>query len=71
MGNTDNISSLKIGGHKINGEEPGWAIIEVYIKRENNIGNGSKFTLGNSGGKGTVYYPRRKNSSNNGNTYAG
>ena len=56
MGNTDNISSLKIGGHKINGEEPGWAIIEVYIKRENNIGNGSKFTLGNSGGKGTVQY---------------
>ena len=56
MGNTDNISSLKIGGHKINGEEPGWAIIEIYIKRENIIGNGAKFTLGNSGGKGTVQY---------------
>ena len=56
MGNTDNISSLKIGGHKILSEEPGWAIIEVYIKRLNEINNGSKFTLGNSGGKGTVQY---------------
>lgn len=56
MGNTDNISSLQIGGHKTNGEEPGWAIIEVYIERDNPINNGSKFTLGNSGGKGTVQY---------------
>lgn len=56
MGNTDNISSLQVGGHKINGEEPGWAIIEVYIERDNPINNGSKFTLGNSGGKGTVQY---------------
>lgn len=56
MGNTDNISSLQVGGHKINGEEPGWAIVEVYIERDNPINNGSKFTLGNSGGKGTVQY---------------
>lgn len=56
MGNTDNIASLQIGGHKISGEEPGWAIIEVFVERNNPIGNGSKFTLGNSGGKGTVQY---------------
>ena len=56
MGNTDGISSLTIGGHKISGEEPGTGIIEVYIERENPINNGSKFTLGNSGGKGTVQY---------------
>lgn len=56
MGNTDNIASLQVGGHKIGGEEPGWAIIEVFVERNNPIGNGSKFTLGNSGGKGTVQY---------------
>ena len=32
-------------------------LLEIYIKREKNIiGNGAKFTLGNSGGKGTVQY---------------
>ena len=54
--NIDGLSSLSIGGHKIGGEEPGTGIIEVYIERDNPINNGSKFTLGNSGGKGTVQY---------------
>ena len=56
LGNVDGIASLAIGGHKIGGEEPGTGIIEVFIERENPISNGSKFTLGNSGGKGTVQY---------------
>ena len=56
MGSADGISTLSIGGHKIGGEEPGTGIIEVYIERDNPISNGSKFTLGNSGGKGTVQY---------------
>lgn len=54
--NIDGLSSLSIGGHKISGEEPETGIIEVYIERDNPINNGSKFTLGNSGGKGTVQY---------------
>ena len=62
LGNIDGIASLSIGGHKISGEEPETGIIEVFIERENPINNGSKFTLGNSGGKGTVQYiiPRGK-----------
>ena len=56
LGNADGISSLSIGGHKMGGEEPETGIIEVYIERDNPISNGSKFTLGNSGGKGTVQY---------------
>ena len=56
LGNVDGIASLAIGGHKIGGEEPETGIIEVFIERENPISNGSKFTLGNSGGKGTVQY---------------
>ena len=56
LGNIDGIASLSIGGHKISGEEPGTGIIEVFIERDNPINNGSKFTLGNSGGKGTVQY---------------
>ena len=56
MGSADGVSSLSVGGHKIGGEEPETGIIEVYIERDNPISNGSKFTLGNSGGKGTVQY---------------
>ena len=54
--NIEGLSTLSIGGHKIGGEEPETGIIEVFIERENPINNGSKFTLGNSGGKGTVQY---------------
>ena len=54
--NIEGLSALSIGGHKIGGEEPETGIIEVFIERENPINNGSKFTLGNSGGKGTVQY---------------
>ena len=54
--NIEGLSTLSIGGHKIGGEEPETGIIEVFIERDNPINNGSKFTLGNSGGKGTVQY---------------
>ncbi len=54
--NVEFINSIEVGGHKANKTEPEGAIIEIYIERENPIRNGSKFTLGNSGGKGTVQY---------------
>ena len=54
--NIEHIESLEIGGHKIAGNEIEGAIIEIYIEKENPIRYGSKFTLGNSGGKGTVQY---------------
>jgi len=54
--NIDDIDSLEIGGHKISGNEIEGAIIEVYLEKDNEIRNGSKFTLGATGGKGTVQY---------------
>jgi len=54
--NIEFLESVEIGGHKANKTEPEGAIIEIYIEKENPIRNGSKFTLGNSGGKGTVQY---------------
>jgi len=54
--NVEFLNSLEIGGHKANKFEPEGAIIEVYIEKENPIRYGSKFTLANSGGKGTVQY---------------
>lgn len=52
----ENLESLKVGGHKIGGLEPDGGFIEVYIEKENPINYGSKFTLANTGGKGTVQY---------------
>jgi len=54
--NIEFLESLEIGGHKANKFEPEGAIIEIFIERENPIRNGSKFTLANTGGKGTVQY---------------
>ena len=56
IGHLENGESLNIGGHKLNQEEFEGAVIEIYIEKENPIINGSKFTLTNSGGKGTVQY---------------
>ena len=54
--NIEFLDSLEVGGHKANKIEPEGAIIEIYIERENPIRNGSKFTIANTGGKGTVQY---------------
>ena len=54
--NIEFLDSLEVGGHKANKMEPDGAIIDIYIEKNNPIRNGSKFTLGNSGGKGTVQY---------------
>lgn len=56
IGHLENVETLTIGGHKLNGEEFEGAVIEVYIERHNPVINGSKFTLTSSGGKGTVQY---------------
>jgi len=56
IGHLENVETLTIGGHKLNGEEFEGALIEVYIERHNPVINGSKFTLTSSGGKGTVQY---------------
>lgn len=53
----ENIESLKVGSHKVNNNEFDGYIIELFIERENPVGNGSKFALlGGSGGKGTIQY---------------
>ncbi len=52
----ENTEVLKKGGHVVNGAEFEGAAIEVYIEKENEINNGSKFTLAATGGKGTVQY---------------
>ena len=56
MGDTENINMLKIGNHKFQGKEYEGSIIEIYIETENPLMNGTKFTLANTGGKGTVQY---------------
>jgi len=52
----ENTEILKIGEHVVNGNEFDGACVEIFIERENEIANGSKFTLNNTGGKGTVQY---------------
>jgi len=53
----ENIESLKVGSHKVNNNEFDGYIIELFIEKENPVGNGSKFALlGGSGGKGTIQY---------------
>ena len=47
---------VKIGGHNINGIKFDGACIEIYVEQPNKVSNGSKFTLGATGGKGTVQY---------------
>jgi len=54
--NVENTQMLVIGGHKVNGHEFEGAVIEVYIEGNNKIRSGSKFTLGGTGGKGTIQY---------------
>jgi DNA-directed RNA polymerase beta subunit len=56
LGSIENIETMSIGGFKINDMEIEGSIIEVYIEQDNIVRNGSKFTLANSGGKGTVQY---------------
>ena len=56
IGDTENINMLKIGNHKFQGKEYEGSIIEIYIETENPLMNGTKFTLANTGGKGTVQY---------------
>jgi len=51
-----NPEIIRIGGHKVNATEFDGAVIEVYIEKPNSVSNGSKFTLGATGGKGTVQY---------------
>jgi len=54
--NVENSQMLVVGGHKVNGHEFEGAVIEVYIEGRNEIRSGSKFTLGGTGGKGTIQY---------------
>jgi len=51
-----NPEIIKIGGHSVNGNEFDGAVIEIFIEKPNKVANGSKFTLGATGGKGTVQY---------------
>jgi DNA-directed RNA polymerase beta subunit len=49
------LEMMKVGGHKLNGEEINGAIIEYYIERYSVVGNGTKMTVGNGfGAKGTI-----------------
>jgi hypothetical protein len=52
----ESTETLKRGGHIVNVIEFDGAAIEIYIEKENEINNGSKFTLAGTGGKGTVQY---------------
>ncbi len=52
----ENTEIVKVGGHKINSKEFDGAVIELYLEKDNIIGNGSKFTLAATGGKGTIQY---------------
>ncbi len=52
----ENTETLKVGGHVVNGNQFQGAVIEVFIEKDNAVAHGSKFTLGATGGKGTVQY---------------
>lgn len=54
--NIDNTEMLVTRGHKVNGHEFEGAVIEIFLEGQNPIRSGSKFTLGGSGGKGTIQY---------------
>lgn len=56
LGHIENLETLDIGGHKLNNVEFDGAIIECYILTDNPVRHGSKFILGNSGGKGTIQH---------------
>lgn len=56
LGQYENSDQIQIGGHKLKGHEFQGALIEVYVEFDHEVMNGSKFTLGNTGAKGTVQY---------------
>jgi len=56
LGSHENSDQIRIGGHKLRGHEFQGVLIEIFIEFDHTVMNGSKFTLGNTGAKGTVQY---------------
>ncbi len=56
ISNIENTETIKVGGHVVNGNQFEGAVVEVFIEKDNAVSHGSKFTLGATGGKGTVQY---------------